>query len=197
MRLLLYTLLISLGGLLCLSCESEYSALVKKEIADGEIYEDLILGLKMGQTKNDFFEICWDLNRQGIVRQGTGNKYALWITNLDSTSQKSQKVDLFFYGTFDSDMIMNGMEMKIGFTGWSIWSEDHKSFQLVEDLKVYFMKMYGGNEFIEIDAGDGKKVQVKVDGNRQIKLYPIDNKDVRVLIEDLRKLDGYGYNDSK
>ena len=196
MRLLTLFIFVFFGGILFLSCESEYTSLVKKERSAGVIHEDLILGMKMGQTQKEFYDACWLLNKEGIVRQGPGNKYALWITNLDSTDEKSQKVDLLFYGVFDSLKVMNGMEMKIRFTGWSPWSEPHQSYELVKDLKVYFMKMFGGNEFITVEAGKGKNIQVKVDGNRQIKIYPIDEKDVKVYIEDLRKLEGYGFADS-
>lgn len=195
MKILFYTILIFTGGAMLVSCESEYASMVKTERSSGVIHEDLILGMKMGQTQKDFYDACWLLNKEGIVHQGPGNKYALWTTNLDSTDEKSQKVDLLFYGVFDSLKVMNGMEMKIRFTGWSPWSKGHQSSELIKDLKVYFMKMFGGNEFISVDAGKERMIQVKVDGNRQIKIYPLDEKDVKVYIEDLRKLDGYGFSD--
>ena len=54
MRLFFYTILFFIGSLLFFSCESEYTSMVKKERSSGVIQEDLILGMKMGQTKKRF-----------------------------------------------------------------------------------------------------------------------------------------------
>ena len=58
------------------ACESEYSKTVKKELKTGVIHKDLILGLKIGQTQKEFYDHCWQLNKQQLVSQGSGNKFA-------------------------------------------------------------------------------------------------------------------------
>lgn len=177
---------------LLLGCESEYSKTVKKELATGIENNELFFGLKIGDKRKDFFEVCWKLNKEEKISHGPDNKYALFKTNLDSTAEMSQKVDMLFYGIFDSLQVMRGMKMKFKYNGWAPWNEDYQAGPLAAALKDYYMKQYGGNPFLEVDiASLEKKVFVKVDGNRQIKIYPISEQDVRVKIEDLRHLSGY------
>ncbi|MCH2082738.1 MAG: hypothetical protein MK226_10125 [Saprospiraceae bacterium] len=178
--------------ILCLgasACESEYSQIVKEEIKSGVIHEDLILGLKMGQTRKEFYDHCWQLNKQKLVAQGPGNKYAKYILTLDSTSQNSEKVEMLFYGIFDEDKIMHGMEMKMNYIKWSPWNEIYQSDQLMEALKIHFSQAYPGNDFLEIDINEQTKAFAKVDGNRQIVMYPLGDKDVMAKITDLRHSD--------
>ncbi len=191
-RLLGFNILSILFFCLFLACESEYTSTVKKELESGKEYNELIFGMEMGQTQKDFFETCWRLNKEEKISHGPDNKYALFKTNLDSTAEQSQKVEMLFYGIFDSLHVMRGMDFKFKYIGWAIWNEQYHAEPLAIALTDYFIKKYGGNPFLEVEvAAIEKKVFVKVDGNRQIKIYPIDNKQVRVKIEDLRYLPGY------
>ena len=175
--------------LLCFTmfaCESEYSRTVKKELQSGKVYEDLILGLKMGQTQKEFYDHCWQLNKEEVISQGPGNRFAQKIIRLDSTDQNSPKVIMLFYGIFDEDLIMHGMHMKMSYVKWSPWAKDYQSDILLENLQAKYMKEYGGNPFIETTIDEKVKAYTKVDGNRQILLYPTSDKDVTVKIQDLR-----------
>ncbi len=192
LKLLKANIFLLLIPIFFLSCESEYTSMVKKELASGKEYNELIFGMEIGQTQKDFFETCWELNKQKKISDGPENKYALFKTNLDTTAEQSQKVEMLFYGIFDSLRVMRGMDFKFKYTSWAIWNEQYHAGPLALALTDYFIKKYGGNPFLEIEVpAIGKKAFVKVDGNRQIKIYPIDNKEVRVKIEDLRYLPGY------
>jgi len=173
-------------GITFIACESEYSKTVKRELKTGVIHEDLILDLKLGQTQKEFYDHCWQLNKEGLVSQGSGNEFAKHIMLLDSTAQNSEKVEMLFYGIFDEAKVMHGMHMKFSYLSWSPWNEAYQSEVLVEKLQEKYMKEYSGNPFIEIDIKDEVKAYVKVDGNREILLYPNSNKDVTVKIGDLR-----------
>jgi len=187
-----YNIFLILFFCLFLACESEYTSMVKKELNSGKEHNELIFGMKMGETRKDFFETCWELNKAEKISHGPENKHALYKTNLDSTAEQSQKVEMLFYGIFDSLQVMRGMDFKFTYTGWAIWNEHYHAEPLAIALTDYFIKKYGGNPFLEIEVATlGKKAFVKVDGNRQIKIYPIDSKEVRVKIEDLRYLPGY------
>ncbi len=174
-------------GILFTACESEYSKVVKAELKSGEIHEDLIFGMKMGQTRKEFFDICWNLNKQKLVAQGPGNQFAKHIMVMDSTIADSDKVEMLFYGIFDKQKVMHGMHMKMSYMKWSPWNETYQSEALMEKLREKYMKEYSGNPFIEIKLDEEKKAYAKVDGNRQILMYPLSNKDVTVKIQDLRK----------
>ena len=57
---------------LFLSCqkESNYSKVLKRELGSGKVYNDLIFDLKIGQTKDDYFNICYELNRKKLITSG-------------------------------------------------------------------------------------------------------------------------------
>ena len=173
------------------SCESEYSETVKRELQSGKVYEDLILGLKIGQTRKEFYDHCWELNKQKVISQGSGNKFAKQIILLDSTAQNQDKVEMLFYGIFDEEKIMHGMHMKFSYLKWAPWNKDYQSDVLVKKLQEKYIKEYPGNPFIEIAIKGDINAYAKVDGNREILVYPNTNKDVTVKIGDLRyKLKG-------
>ncbi len=169
------------------SCESEYSKVVKRELKSGVIHDDLIFGMKLGETLKDFYSVCWDLNKQKIISQGSGNKFAKYTMQMDSMVENSDKVEMLFYGIFDQNKVMHGMHMKMSYLKWAPWNEQYHAEALIEKLKKKYMREYDGNPFIEIDIDEKQKAFAKVDGNRQILMYRTSDKDVTVKIQDLRK----------
>lgn len=173
------------------SCQSEYDKAVKKELSTGVVYTDLVLGLEMGQTKQEFYTDCWELNRDKKVSQGPSNNFVKYIVPPGEIKGEDDEIEMLFYGIFDDDEVMRGLDSRFCYLSWSPWNQEYYSDQLIETLKGHYIDMYQGNQFIEIDLKDlEKKAFVKVDGNRQILIYSIDTKDVVVKIEDLR----YKYN---
>lgn len=178
-------LLVMLVGLI--SCKSEYETMVNQEIKKDLVLDSLIFGMKMGMTKKDFYSVCWDLNKQQVISQGTGNKYARYIEPLDDSKVDTLRKELQFFGLFDDQDVMRGMDMIYSYVSWAPWNKGLHADQLAVRLKDDLMNEYEGNEFIEIDIKDKiVKAYVKIDGNRQITLYPKNNKDVAMKIEDLR-----------
>jgi len=174
-------------SILFISCKSEYEKTVDRELASGIVNDSLIFGMRMGQTKKEFFGICWELNRQKLIAQGTGNRTAKYIEPLDSTETNPSRKEMLFYGIFDERDTMRGMDMTFTYSAWAPWNKERYSIPLMEALKTEYMKHYGPNSFIEINLGDIKyKAFVKIDGNRQILIYPKNDKDVVVKMEDLR-----------
>jgi len=174
-------------SILFISCKSEYEKTVDRELASGIVNDSLIFGMRMGQTKKEFFGICWELNRQKLIAQGTGNRTAKYIEPLDSTETNPSRKEMLFYGIFDERDTMRGMDMTFTYSAWAPWNKERYSIPLMEALKAEYMKHYGPNPFIEINLGDIKyKAFVKIDGNRQILIYPKNDKDVVVKMEDLR-----------
>ncbi len=171
---------------LLISCKSEYEQLVSAEKNKEPYMPELILGLEMGQDKSHFFSHCWKLNKKALVSQGPGNKYAKYYMLPDSsTSEEIDKIRVLFYGMFDDDELMYGMEMKMQYTSWAPWNEKYSAESLLEVIKSKYMKEYGGNDYIQIPINDDVMANVKVDANRQILLYKISAKEIMVKIEDV------------
>ena len=175
---------------LFLACEieSEYSKLLKKELKSGKSFNDLVLGLKIGQTKDDFYEICADLNKKKLITSGARNLYPEYILYPKDSVENGKKIRMSFMGIFDNDRIMKGMDIRFNYYSWIAWREEYNSDNLINEIKDTLQLWYPGNNFIEIDLKlDSKNnlAYVKIDGNRQITMYKIDGRDVAVIIEDV------------
>lgn len=169
------------------SCKSEYQEYVDQELATGVSNDSLIFGMEVGQTKKEFFSICWELNKQKLISNGNGGANARFYTDRDSLGNTTPATkDMLFYGIFDEDDVMVGMEMTYCYLAWAPWNRHLQSDSLLAKLREEYLAGYPGNDFIEIDvAASDHPALVKIDGNRQILMYTKGDRDVAVKIEDL------------
>jgi len=184
---IIFCLLVLTPFLAC-EIESEYSKLLKKELKSGKSFNDLVLGLKIGQTKDDFYKICADLNKKKLITSGARNLYPEYILYPKDSVENGKKIRMSFMGIFDNDRIMKGMDIRFNYYSWIAWREEYNSDNLINEIKDTLQLWYPGNNFIEIDLKlDSKNnlAYVKIDGNRQITMYKIDGRDVAVIIEDV------------
>lgn len=170
--------LISLGLLSACSTASPYQKLVEAELNKNVRNDSLFLGLSLGMDKKGFYEACWDLNKQGLVRQGSGNESVRY--DLDELPHKAT---LNFYPKFEDEKVI-AMPCVFVYEGWAPWNEEMFGEKMALDIQKLFMDWYGGNEFIEIIDPSKGLAYYKIDGNRQITMLPQDDL-VRVLIKDL------------
>lgn len=172
--------------LLFAGCRSEYTRAVQSGLGSGIIEDSLIFGMKMGMTKKDFYDTCWILNKQKLISEGPGNLSAKYVEPDSILPDKTLRKSMLFYGIFDAKDTMRGMTFTYSYTAWAPWIRKCQSDSLMSDLMRFYRKNYPGNDFITIDIEKGIKAYAKVDGNRQIVVYPMDAKDVGVKFEDLR-----------
>lgn len=171
---------------LFISCKSDYTKLVEGEMKKGASPLELPLGLTTGISKKDYFAQCWQLNSDKKISHGPGNQYAKFeLTPLDSRDSL-HKITMLFYGLFDKDEIMHGLDMRMEFNAWAPWNEDSHSPELIKTLQRHYLESYGGNPFMSLDVTEDLQAQVKVDKNRRITIYPLSGKEVVVKIIDLR-----------
>jgi hypothetical protein len=173
----LFTLLLFLGFLACDS-GSNYRQLVKEELASGERHDSIFLGFYLGMPNKDFFDRCWNLNKEGLVRQGNQNTTVNFQMDI-----LGEKTDVDFYPDFYQDKIYQ-MKVTYKYWGWSPWLKHLNSEALMYRLLAIYEKSFGG-EFMEIKSPDNRIAFVKVDGNRRISIYQKDEHKVRVIFTDL------------
>lgn len=176
-----------LSGLLILvvglttSCQqkSEYQKLLERELATGERHDSLFLGLYLGMSSKDFYTTCWELNRQGVVRQGLGN--ASVVYRLGNKLPYSAIMD--FYPAFYEDKIVE-MPLVFRYDAWSPWNRRLWSDSLQLDV-LHLMEDWYGEGFIRSEHPEKGIAYVKVDGNRRIVIVTPDDQMVRVLFTDM------------
>jgi hypothetical protein len=186
MNIRVYVLLLLI---LLVGCsESKYSKLVKTEMAKNIVNDSLLFEMKFGQTRQEFYDQCWKLNSQKIIKQGSNNNFVQYYLPQKEGDSSINSIKMLFYGIFDKEKIMRGMDMRFSYNAWSLWNESTHSDKLITVVKDTLQSWYPGNGFIEVTMKKSKKdIFVKVDGNRRIIIEPLINtKDVDVRIDDLR-----------
>ena len=173
-----------------LSCESDYSKLVKRELATGVKNDSLFFGMRFNDTRQEFFGICQELNSKKLITHGPQNRFAAYTMKPNNVDESS--IQMLFYGIFDKESNMTGVNMRFSYNGWFPNNKKYYADKLIPQLKDTLQKWFPGNDFLKVDLKElNKETFIKIDGNRQIKMYVLDDKEVAVRIEDLDKKSEY------
>ena len=185
MRRIIEILIISSLIVFFFSCQqkSEYHQILEREMASGIRYDSLFHGFYFGMPSKDFYSHCFKLNKKGLIRQGSTNQtvYAK-ITELEHPASMD------FYPTFLDDKIA-GMPVTFTYDSWAPWNK-HLSADSLKLKVVDLMEEWYGPGFIQIKnpskfSVNGGDAFVKVNGNRRISVYNINDTKVNVDFMDL------------
>ena len=173
--------------------ESEYSKQVHTEMSKNINRDALIFKMKFGDTKKDFFERCWNLNKKGLVKEGPDNKFVQHI--LKANKPNVNDIRMLFYGLFDEQDMMHGMNMEFSYLAYGPLNKHLTAKKLSVAVRDTIQEWFPGNQFIKLNMKlENKEAFAKVDGNRQIVLYNRDDKDIIVKITDLNEKDSTELN---
>lgn len=165
------------------ACKSDYQKLVQNELNSGVMYDSLFLGLKFGQTRKEFFDISWKLNKSIGLQPGNGN---LLEFILIPPSEESSPIKMHFYPTFDKDERINGMDLKFSYARWNIFNDLHNSDRLVQPIIDTLQNWYGKNSFMKLTfEKEPNEIWVKVDGNRRMAIRKEDDRFLEMKITNL------------
>ncbi|SDL49065.1 hypothetical protein SAMN05421823_106160 [Catalinimonas alkaloidigena] len=165
------------------SAKSEYQELVDSELQRGVRYDSLFLGLTFGMTSQEFFDQCWDLNRQGRVMEGASNTTVLY-----RMAELPHPASMNFYPEFQQNRIVQ-MPVTFAYDAWAPWNKHLFADSLQLDVLALFKQWYGDG-FIKVTHSTKGDAYVKVDGNRRITLYTdADDMQVHALFTDLTAID--------
>lgn len=165
------------------SKKAKYDGMVRDGLESGERHDTLFLGIYLGMPAEDFYKHCWELNKQGIIRQGEGNTTVLYKLKDELKSE----VNVNFYPTFFRDSIYE-MPVDYRYEGWAPWNKQYSADTLQMELVQLYNEWYGGG-FLEIEHSIRGKAYVKIDGNRRISIYKdvAENGTVWALYTDMSK----------
>lgn len=176
-------ILLTLTILTAISCQSKYEKMESRELKSGKIANEIFLGLELGMSQKAFYEICWDLNKKGILSNGPSELSVEYTVEMPSELTAKMR----FYPKFEEKKITQ-MQVEFSYEGWAIWNENLAVEKLREDVVKLFEKWYGP-EFIEVSNADKSQIVfVKVDGNRRIRVFKKQISIVRAEIVDLNNL---------
>lgn len=161
-----------------ISCEqkSEYQQLVQRELEKDVRHDSLFLGYKFGMERLEFFDHSWQLNQEGII---TGGSYVEY--QLDNISPSAT---MAFFPEFHNGKIYK-MPIEVQYDGWAPWNKDLFSDSLIVELVDNYEKIYGPGFIKTTHPENGKESWIKVDGNRRISIFKMDDMKAAVEFLDL------------
>ena len=159
--------------------KAKYERKLKHELAKGERYDSLFMGLYLGMTQKDFYTHCWKLNRQGLIRQGSNNS----TVEYQMRNELKYPATMNFYPSFMDDRISE-MPVKFAYSGWAPWNQKLSSDSLQIDLIKWFEKKYG-NHFMKVDHPERGSAYIKVNGNRRITVFKQNDMNVWAIFSDM------------
>lgn len=142
-----------------------YERRLKRELASGVRYDSLFMGISFGMTDKEFFEHCWKLNKDSLVKQGTANMSVQY----DINEELQHPATMNFYPVFDSGKIVE-MPVRFIYNGWAPWNKELSAEKLAVDVKSWYEEMYGRG-FITVTHPMKGEAYTKIDGNRRITIY--------------------------
>ncbi len=178
----LFIFLFSAAIFFSCSKTSEYHQMVERELASGLRQDSLFFGIYLGMSSKDFYAHCWNLNKTGLIRQGATNTSVYY-----EVKDFEYPASMDFYPNFIQDKIVE-MPVLFAYDSWAPWNK-HLSAENLKAEVLKLMEEWYGSGFIEIEnpnkIGTAGNAFVKVDGNRRISIYNMDDSKVRVDFVDL------------
>ena len=173
-------LFVCMSSLFSCNRPSEYHKMINRELAKGVRNDTLFFDISLGMTSEDFYSHCWKLNKEGLIRQGASNTTVYY-----QVKDFKYPAGMDFYPAFYKDRIYE-MPAVFSYDGWGPWNKS----QHADSLKIEvwnLMEEWFGIGFIEIENPNynGGNAFVKVDGNRRISIYNVDESKVYVDFVDL------------
>ena len=155
-----------------------YHKLMKEELAKGVRYDSLFLGIYLGMPQKEFYMHCWQLNKKGLIRQGSNNTSVYY-----KMPDFKDTVEANFYPAFYKDKIWK-LPVKLNFQAWAPWNREYSSDTLENDLVGKFFDWYGTG-FRKVLNARNEVAYYKIDGNRLISIFKDDDQYVWAVFTDL------------
>lgn len=164
--------------------QSEYTRMVKNELAKGVRKDSIILGINLGDSKDDFFGKCMDLNAQHLITQGNDGTSVQYLFVDSIEHQTPAHLRLLFKPVYDDKEKIAEIQMEFSHQGWAPWNEKLQSKVLFPVAEKILLNWYEGNNFVDAEVA-GQKLRVKVDGNRRILMYIKSDQSIAIQVQDL------------
>lgn len=185
LRFLKYPISLALLGFVFTGCfESDYTKMVKSELAKGVRKDSVIFGINLGDTRDEFYGKCFDLNKQRLVTAGPNGATVQYLFTDSIFHDVPTELRLLFIPAFDQNDVIIEMNLEFSYPAWAPWNEHYHADKLKEKVLKILMMWYKGNEFVIAKINDAD-IPVKVDGNRRMLVYIKDHENVVVKIHDL------------
>lgn len=164
------------------SPNARYERKLKQELASGVRCDSLFLGLYFGMPQKDFYMHCWNLNRQGYIKQGSDNKTVEYRVK----DELKYPATMNFYPAFVEEKIAE-IPVRFIYAGWAPWNKTLSSDSLQIDV-LHWVEREFGDRFIKVNHPKKGSAYIKLNGNRQITIFKEDEMTVWAVFTDMSVL---------
>lgn len=166
----------------CSHDPKDYKSIVKKELNRQERFDSLFLGMYFQMPSKDFYMHCWELNKKGVLLDGTANATARYRLE----NELKYPASFEFYPKFIEDKI-GSMPCFVMYDGWAPWNKHLSAEKLIEDVRAMLEQWYH-IEFVPIVSPvKFGKAYLNITGNRKIILFYANDDRVEIQFIDLSK----------
>ena len=158
----------------------KYERRLNKELASGIRYDSLFMGISFGMSSEEFYQVCWGLNKDSVVRQGSANVSVQY----DINKELDYPATMNFYPIFRENKIIE-MPVRFIYNGWTPWNKELSASNLALDVKRWYEGIYGKG-FITVTHPMNGNAYTKIDGNRRITIYVENDLYVWAMFTDMR-----------
>lgn len=167
----------------CFGCDrvGEYKALVNKELDTGVKNDTLIHGIRFGMNKREFFAHCWELNKQGVFKEGAFNTSVFY-----EIVKNEKRYNINFYPKFEQGKITE-LPLEYTYAAFAPWNSEYTMDKLQSEVVDMYVEKHGEYDLqISSEKSENKIAYVWVQGNQRISIYKDDFRNkVIVLYFDL------------
>ena len=178
-------LILSAAMLLFAACKRDgktvYEAREATELASGVRHDSIFLGMFLGMNRDSFYNRCFELNKQKLIREGAGNASVLY--KLDTPTMRLS-ADMSFYPNL-YDLKVWQMPVIFKYESWAPWVRAAQPDSLQLDVLRLMEGWYGGG-FIKVKEEKRGLVFKKIDGNRRVEIWQQPEMFVKALITDVK-----------
>ena len=167
------------------ACEKEdpqtiYERKMEAALETDERQDDLFLGIHFGMERQAFYDHCWQLNREGVFREGMGNASVSYVIEEDV----KEPVNMEFYPDFSDAGTIFAMDVELSYVAWAPWNKPLYAEKLIPEA-VHLLEDWYDTDFIRLDDPRRGAVFVAIDANRRISMYILNEHRIRVRMLDL------------
>lgn len=152
---------------------------INSESKKNRRYDDFLLGLKLGQTQKEFYEICWQLNKDQRITNGSKNTSVKYVVS----DKMGNKIEINFFPAIQKGRIYK-FDVVLSYVAWAPWNKKLWAEYLLEQLPAILDQWYGKGDYIR-EQKLGKSLIYRVDGNRLNTLSIADERYVSLIVRDL------------
>lgn len=159
-------------GIVCYSCG-------RFKAEDKSSYDSLFLGIHFGMGKKEFYDYCWEMNRQKKFIHGPTNQSVEYkvVEGVD------HPIMMRFYPSFHEDKVYE-MPVTFNYEAWAPWNKHLGADSLMKQMLTLFKQWYG-DDFKSLEHKTMGTVYYKMDGKRRINLFKRDDQFVQAVFTDL------------